>query len=443
MILLNIFYLIARSVSFKYLLKMEHYQLNNLEITLDREGAKRFTKVSYPIRYGKFCEIKTQEYLFEFNLNGEIKFIRGLNRDWPHPAEWLKRTDANDWVFYSTGGYRGVLHVLGEHYLPCLAYPSNSVYGYDPFADSNIRQAFTAWSQLQADLGRLRTNGIPSRAKGFLGLICSRDPNALRMKSEDLHRIIGGRVSVLPPDTRHVDYEVIPLMLADGCLYNCGFCCIKTRQSFRPRSRDNVKQQIGQLRAFYGADLTNYNAVFLGNHDALAAGCELICMAAAEAHAAFGFEKAYVENPALFLFGSVDSLLDAESNIFEVLNRMPFYTYINIGLESVDAATLRSIQKPLEIHKIEHAFQVMLDVNHSYPNVEITANFLLGDHLPPAHYQALIELVRNRLDRFYSKGAIYLSPLNTSRDNRKLLRTFVEMKNLSRLPTYLYLIQRL
>ena len=44
------------------------------------------------------------------------------------------------------------------------------------------------------------------------------------------------------------------------------------------------------------------------------------------------------------------------------------------------------------------------------------------------------------LDR---EGAIYLSPLNTSRDNRRLLRTFVEIKNLSRLPTYLYLIQRL
>ena len=84
---------------------MEHYQLNDLEITLDRQGANRFTKASYPIRYGRYCEIKTKDYLFEFNLNGEIKFIRGLNQNWPHPAEWLKRTDANDWVFYSTGGF--------------------------------------------------------------------------------------------------------------------------------------------------------------------------------------------------------------------------------------------------------------------------------------------------------------------------------------------------
>jgi len=52
-------------------------------------------------------------------------------------------------------------------------------------------------------------------------------------------------------------------------------------------------------------------------------------------------------------------------------------------------------------------------------------------------------LVRKRLDRFYSKGALYLSPLNTNPKNRALRSKFVEIKNLSRLPTYLYLIQRL
>jgi hypothetical protein len=75
---------------------VEAYRLNNLEITIDKEGANRFAKVTYPIRYGRFCEIKTADYLFQFNLNGEIKYIRGLSRDWPHPSEWLKRTDADD-----------------------------------------------------------------------------------------------------------------------------------------------------------------------------------------------------------------------------------------------------------------------------------------------------------------------------------------------------------
>ena len=81
--------------------------------------------------------------------------------------------------------------------------------------------------------------------------------------------------------------------------------------------------------------------------------------------------------------------------------------------------------------------------SYTLNNLEITANFLLGDRLPPDHVRSLIELIRNRLDRFYSKGAIYLSPLMHSRNHRELLRAFVEIKNLSRLPTYLYLAQRL
>jgi hypothetical protein len=68
---------------------------------------------------------------------------------------------------------------------------------------------------------------------------------------------------------------------------------------------------------------------------------------------------------------------------------------------------------------------------------------MIGTAPKMEHYRSIVELTRNRLDRFYSKGAIYLSPLNTSHNNRRLLRKFVEIKNLRRLPTYLYLIQRL
>jgi hypothetical protein len=422
---------------------MQSYNLKNFEINFDKRGADRFEKVSYPIRYGRFSEIKTPEYLFQFNLNGEIKFIRGLSRNWPHPAEWLKRTDANDWVFYSVGGYNGIYYLLGEYYLPCLPYQSNSIWRFNPFSDSSIQQAFAAWAQLLADLSTLQTNGVPARIKNFLSLISRFDKHTLNIRSKELHRIIGGQISVLPPDTRHVDYDVIPLMIADGCLYHCDFCCIKTSQKFQPRSKDNILQQIQYLQRFYGTNLNNYNAVFLGNHDALEAGHELIRTAAVEAYQKFGFDKSYVKSPTLYLFGSVDSLLGGGKALMDTINRLPYYTYINIGLESADTATLLRLNKPLEINKIEDAFQMMIHVNRSFHNIEITANFILEDRLPPNHYRSLIELVRSRLDRFYSKGGLYLSPLNTSQSHRELISKFVEIKNLSRLPTYLYLIQRL
>jgi hypothetical protein len=417
--------------------------MDNLEVTVDRQGADRFTKASYPVRYGRFCEIKTADYLFEYNLNGEIKTIRGLNSNWPHPAEWLKRTDANDWVFYSAGRYHRLFSFLGEYYLPCLSYPSNSPWKYNPFDDLTVQKALAAGSRLEVDLRPILANGAPFKIKDFLIRILSHDTTALSLKSKKLHQIIGGPVSVLPPDTRHVDYEVIPLMVADGCLYHCGFCCVKSHRSFRRRPEANIRRQIRRLKAFYGANLSNYNALFVGNHDALAAGWESIGMAAIEAYEAFDFEHSHLKNPALFLFGSADSLLAAGGKLFEALNRIPFYTYINIGLESADTATLSHINKPLEPAKVQDAFLKILDINRRYLNIEITANFLLGNRLAPGHYAALIELIRSGLDRFYSKGAIYLSPLNTSRTRAALLRRFVEIKNKSRLPAYLYLIQRL
>ena len=422
---------------------MDTYRLNDLKISIDKQGANRYTKTSYPVRYGRFCEIKTPQYLFQFNLNGEIKTIRGLNSDWPHPSEWLKRTDANDWVFYSVGRYHRLFSFLGEYYLPCFSYPSNSPWEYNPFGDFIIQKALAAGSRIVVDLRPLLSNGVPSRIKNFVGRILRQHTSTLSRQTEKLHQIIGGPVSVLPPDTRHVDYEIIPLMIADGCLYHCDFCCVKSRRSFQRRSEANIRRQIRRLKTFYAANLGNYNALFLGNHDALAAGWDLIGMSAAEAYETFDFAKSHMKNPALFLFGSADSFLKAGAKLFEALNRLPFYTHINIGLESADAATLAHISKPIGINQIKDAFQKMLDVNRCYPNIEITANFLLGGRLVPDHYDGIIELIRGCLGRFYSKGAIYLSPLKTGHNRAALLRQFVEIKNRSRLPTYLYLIQRL
>jgi len=422
---------------------VQSYRLNDLKITINKQGANRYTKASYPVRYGKFCEIKTPQYLFEFNLCGEIRHIRGLKPDWPHPSEWLKRSDANDWIFYSVGRYHRIFSFLGEYYLPCLSYPSNSPWDYDPFGDFTVHDALAAGSELEEKLRPLITNGVPSKIKDFAGRILGHDTKTLRRRTENLHQIIGGPVSALPPDTRHVDYNVIPLMVADGCLYHCGFCCVKSRRSFQRRSGQNIRRQIKRLQRFYGADLGNYNALFLGNHDALAAGWDSIGPSAVEAYEAFNFEKSNIKNPALFLFGSADSLLNAADKLFAALNQVPFYTYINIGLESADGATLVHINKPLGCHQIKDAFDKMLDINRRYLNIEVTANFLLGDRLAPDHYDTLIEMIRSGLERFYSKGAIYLSPLNNGRNRAAMLGRFVEIKSKSRLPTYLYLIQRL
>jgi len=78
-----------------------------------------------------------------------------------------------------------------------------------------------------------------------------------------------------------------------------------------------------------------------------------------------------------------------------------------------------------------------------YSEIETTANFVMGDHLPSSNETSLLTLMRDGPDRYYSKGAIYLSPI-TDRSNRKgILKRFMALKNSSRLPTLAYLIQKL
>ena len=417
-----------------------------MAISVEKKGSPEVAKASFPRRYGRYSEIRTSDFEFIFNLNGEIKTIRGLNAKWPHPAEQLKRTDGNDWVYYTVGdtsGDSGLISWMGEYYLPCLPYPSNAVWEVNYHKDAAIMNAFAVWSQTYASLFGMQKDSLNSRAKDLIGRILQHHEGALYERSQKLNAIIGERVSVLPPDTRHVDYEVIPLLLADGCLYHCEFCCVKSNRTFQPRSQNNIIEQIRQLKIHYGRNLENYNALFLGNHDALAAGPASICFTASEAHKAFGFGTHRTSTPFLFLFGSVDSLLRSNDELLRELNQLPYYTYINIGFESMDESTLKYIRKPLNVAKVRGAFTKMIEINSNYPNIEVTGNFLIGEQLLPEHYRCLAEVLRSAPGELHAKGAIYLSPLKDSPKKRELLPQFFEIKSQSQLPVYMYLIQRL
>jgi len=427
---------------------MESYQLDHLIITLNKEGSREFSKVSFPMRYGLFSEVRTPEYLFQFNLNGEIKFIQGLTRTWPHPAEWLKRTVGNDWAYYSSGDYKGIYDYFGEYYFPYLSYPSNSMMDGNPFNDPSVILAKKSLQALLPQINQLISGPKPRRLKDFLTRVVRNDEETLKRKADRLHRLIGGPVTVLPPDTRHVDYEVIPIIVADGCLYHCGFCRVKTGQDFAPRAAKDVIRQMKDLRQFLGQDLHNYNAIFLGQHDALSAGRELLEVTVERAYEIFEFERSHLRGTCLFLFGSVDSMIDAEEGFFESLSHFPFSTYINVGLESNDPRTLEALKKPVSVEKIREAFARILEINRRYEKIEVTSNFVFGVDLPSSHLRSLSDLTRNRVNLITNKGAVYLSPLvdegmGDKKNKRELLKKFLKLKTESRLPAFIYLIQRL
>jgi hypothetical protein len=427
---------------------MESYPLDNLVITLNKEGPSEYQKVSFPVRYGRFSEVRTPEYLYQFNLNGEIKFIQGLTQAWPHPAEWLKRTVGNDWVYYSAGDYKGIYDYFGEYYIPYLSYPSNSIMDGDPFNDPSVILAKTSLRALRAKIDKLISGRKLKSLKDFLTRVVRNDEEALGRKADELHRLIGGQVTVLPPDTRHVDYEVIPIIVADGCLYHCGFCRVKTGQDFAPSPVKDVMRQMKELKRFLGRDLHNYNAIFLGQHDALSAGREALEWTAERAYEIFEFERSHLKGTCLFLFGSVDSMIHSEEGLFESLSHFPFSTYINVGLESNDPKTLEALKKPVPVEKLREAFTRILDINRRYEKIEVTSNFVFGADLPPGHLPSLLELTGNRLNLIGNKGGVYLSPLLDERirekeSKRELLRRFLKFKTESHLPAFIYLIQKL
>lgn len=429
-------------------LAMQTLEIADLRITLDCEGARHYRKVSYPVRYGLYSEIATPRFVYQFNRNGEVKFLRGRRDGWPHPAEWLKRTPANDWLYYSSGEYGELYNLTGEFYLPCPSYSTNSLLGGDPFSRPAVRTALDSLGPLWKRLRDLASGEAPPEGRAFFERAAQAEGACLGRRARRLHEILGCRPSVLPPDARHADYDVLPVVVADGCAANCRFCRVKSGRAFRVRDRKDVLAQIEGIRDLFGEDLVNYNSVFLADHDALRAGGDLLEMAALESYDRLALARSWMTGANLFLFGSADTLARAEEALFERLDQLPYNTYINVGLESPDEATLRELGKPVQPALVQTAFERMLDVNRRYSRIEVTANLVFGEKLPPSHLPAVGELLSTVPERTYVKGAAYLSPLvwgerPDGRERKRILETFRQVKFASRLSVYLYLILRL
>ncbi len=415
---------------------------NRLQCTVLKKGSANYSKQSFPVHCGVFSEVTSSSVVLHFNLNGEIIRAQGKGESWGHPHEWLKRTMGDDWVYYSTGGYAGVFEAIGEYYLPNFAYPSNNLLGGRPFADTTISGLTSSWHQILTHL----TEGLddaPEPVRRFLEKALKNTPACLAEKAKMLRTIIGGRISVLPPDARHVDYNVIPLSISQGCLYKCRFCKVKNTLPFSDKTKIEIADQIDKLRNLYGADLANYNALFLGEHDALQAGGDLICFSIQEAYRQLGFAESHITEHKTFLFGSATSLVNAPENLFIELEKLPGMYYINIGLESADQETLDKLGKPISAQLVQEAFTRMQEINQRYGSIEVTANFIMDDDLPANHYPAIMELIRERQVHTRPKGSIYFSPLTFNQPSRARLFEFNRLKILSRLPTFLYIIQRL
>lgn len=423
---------------------MERYQCEDVEIIFDHAGRDDWGKFSFPVWYGIPVKVSWRGYEFDFNLRGGLKRLAGHGDVWPDPRDVLKRTDGNDFIYYGTDdGYDAGYDLIKNYYVPYNGRSDCDLFTDNPLTGRHVRQALEAFDGLIGRAGRLAHSVSGSRSREFLQQVACQGRDRLTADGQTLHAIIGGCLPVLPPDTIDVDYEVIPLIVTEGCSYNCRFCRFKTAGPFRRRSWENIAGQIIALKEFYGADLVNYNSLALGQNNALAAGEEILAAAAELAYEVLNFPTSYHRGrPNLFLFGSVDSFLDADDSLFDRLNGLPYHTVINVGLESCDQETLNLLGKPLRAEKVRSAWRKIQEVNLSYNNLTVSCNFILGQDLPSRHVTAIQTLMSEGV-KARGKGVVYLSPLLGAANRRQILREFREIKINSPLAVFLYLAQRL
>jgi hypothetical protein len=422
---------------------MERYQLEEMEVIFDCAGRDDWGKFSFPVWYGIPVKVNWRGYSYDFNLRGGLKRLTGKRSVWPDPQALLKRTDGNDFIYYGTTGYESSYTLIKNYYVPF-----NGVYDFDIFTENPLKshhvgQALDAFDELIQVAGRSAASAVCERLRDFLKKIALWNREALAGEARTLHRIIGGNLPVLPPDTIDVDYEVIPLIVTEGCACHCRFCRFQTGGGFRVRSWQNIVAQIRAIKDFYGADLVNYNSIVLGQNDALAAGGELLTGTAETAYDLLNLSASYHRGqPHLYLFGGVDSFLAAEDSLFNGLERLPYLTSINVGLESPDQETLERLGKPVRAERVRESFRKMQEVNRRRRNIEVSCNFVLGGDLPFRHLEAIQTILTEEITT-KGKGVVYLSPLLGVSRRREVLKTFREIKMTSGLPVFIYLAQRL
>lgn len=415
-----------------------------MRLNLHKQGLSSYKKLSYPARFGRYHELITPTGTYHLCLDGFPKFFQARDR-WPHPQEWLKITRGGDAVYYSSLGYRDLFDLTGEYYYPFLPYSSNSIFFNAPLSPEVMKQLRRKHDQLCGQAA-VFSETLPAGSeqqktiKDFSGWTWKK----IISSAQHLHRLIQARVPVLPPDCRHLDYDVIPFVISDGCQANCGFCNVKTGAEFRVRSDEEINEQLVGLKEFFDEELKNYAGIFLGQHDALAAGVTKICRAMKKADEILGIGRGHVRQPTVCQFGSAWSLLATDDNDLQQLADQPYKFYINIGLESFDQNTLNNLRKPVSAEENRQAFKRIVAINRRYCNIEISVNLIFGEIAGSDHLNTILQVVNSENSRSNILTTLYLSPLAVNGFCRQnFFQALRILKSRLRVPVYPYLIQRL
>ncbi len=414
-----------------------------MQLLINKEGLHRYQKLSYPVRFGRYHELQWEDCTYHLALDGFPKFLQGRGGTWPHPLEWLKLSRAGDWAYYSAMGYHDLHELCGEYYYPFLAYGSNPIFDDNPLKTPVVQSLLGNHDLRCSKAGLLAQSAVDlsKEERDVLFLFSRWNSRIIARYAAKMHRIIKVNVPVLPPDCRHVDYDVIPVLVNEGCMANCGFCRVKTSSDFHQRSAAEVREQLVELKKHFGHELANYSDIFLGQHDVLGSGIEPLLNAIEETINILQPGQ-LITPPMFFLFASVPSFMQINDYDIIRLTAFPAKIFINVGIESFDQNTLHILRKPVTAEENRKAFARILKINRVHDNLNISVNLIDGNSVGHDHISATIDVL-SHINRFDPYTTIYLSPLMNDFHRKGFLAHLQRLKSMGKLAVFPYLIQRL
>jgi hypothetical protein len=219
-------------------------------------------------------------------------------------------------------------------------------------ARSVLEEAYAEvrWAAQAREKGRLFLLQGPGLAKPRPGEIdeaftrsLSFTPTRLVEQATRFH-LVYSPVPILPPD----QYRSLVLQATLGCPYNrCNFCTLYRGVPYQVRTPDGFRDHIRAVKAFLGAGISRYRAVFLGDANAIAAPqarlLELLEVLAAELpydpdNPFAGFQR---------LFSFMDMFLGVDKSPEDLLElRHRGLCRVYVGLETGHDRLLEFLEKP-------------------------------------------------------------------------------------------------